>query len=106
MTTQTIDMPEGELIVRLPGGRLLHVWAHDCPSCSSVDVWTQTSDLREHAVSENTGDETRAPLGIMAITNGQRRCLEGGYEPTAQSHGYPTHSTAVLVWNDRTEVQA
>lgn len=97
----TVDYGADGVAVRLPDGRTLHVWHHHCAECTSVDVWLTTADGREHAVSANTGDRTRAPFGLFTFAGGARHEMASGADAGAEHcHGRAAQGTAVLVWRD------
>lgn len=80
-------------------GRTIHLWLHECDSCVSLDVWTDRG--RDHeAISDGTGDETRAPLGVFTIVKGAGHKLNTGLDPLPGSAGRSPTATAMLVWND------
>lgn len=90
----------GEHEFFLPDGRKLHLYVHTCDECTSLDVWT-TRGREVEEVSINTGDTTRAPVGLMPWINGQRVRVPG---PAVDgSHGWPAVATATLVWHDEKE---
>lgn len=88
-----------EHMVISTNGRTIHLWLHECPSCCSLDVWTDRGlDVEE--ISATTGDETRAPLGLFTIVKGAGHQLDTGLAPVHGSQGRPPLTTAHLVWND------
>lgn len=103
MTTIDYD-PEGT-VIRLPSGRTLHVWHHDCEHCTSVDVWTEDGQPT-HPLTDNgekcwpTAAEQRAPFGMFAMAGG-RRFKSGGVDAVPCTNTYPALTTAMLVWSDR-----
>ena len=81
----------------LPDGRKLHLYVHHCDECTSVDVWT-TRGREVEAISRNTGDTARAPMGAMPWLNGTRPKLDA--QPCEGSHGWPAVGSMTLVWDD------
>ena len=95
--------PEGTAI-RLPDGRVAHLWHHDCGTCTSLDVWT--TDGAEHVFTVNgehreTADNTRAPMGVFTMSAGSRHEMAGGADPEpVVPFGRATQSTVILLWKD------
>ncbi len=82
----------------LPDGRKLCLYVHHCESCTSVDVFTDRGNEVEE-VAENTGDTSRAPMGVMLWRNGNRPAPPE-LTPVEGSHGWPAVSTITVVWKD------
>lgn len=87
-----------------PGGRRVYLWPHHCDDCSSLDVWT-TRGRELEQLSADTGDTTRAPVGLFAMANGRRATLAaegaaGAWPADPSSRGWPAASTVALIWQD------
>jgi hypothetical protein len=80
-------------------GRTIHLWLHECENCVSLDVWTDRG-RDDEPISANTGDLTRAPIGVFTIVQGARHNLQTGKPPIDGSCGRQPLSTAMLVWLD------
>ena len=105
MATSIDYDPEGTTIV-LPDGRTLHVWHHDCESCTSVDVWTTDGKDHDGEVTVNgdvrrTSAEDRAPFGLFTMAGGSRWEMAGGADPLpVVPFKRATQTTAILLWQD------
>jgi hypothetical protein len=74
-----------ELTIGLPGGDVLHLWAHDCPHCKSVDLWRTTA---EDADAGNAEAER-----LTNDTFGFRGWRDGRSTP------HVDQSTTILIWD-------
>jgi hypothetical protein len=81
----------------LPDGRTLHLLVMDLRgNHTCVDVYTTRG--RDHEqISTQTGDATRAPMGMFAWRNGQRFKIEADADP--DSHEWPAVSCVSLLWD-------
>jgi hypothetical protein len=97
--------PEGTAI-RLPDGRVAHLFHHHCESCTSLDVYTTTPGRPEHRVTVNgehrkTGDDTHAPMGMFGFAGGSRWEMAGGADDSPLvPYNRATLTTAVMIWSD------
>lgn len=108
----TTALNPGKREFTLPDGRTLHLWVMTLDDHVCVDIWTTRGREREQ-VSLNTGDLTRAPMGMFAWCNGWRRAVEpasAGLMPTGdeiapfavipgETHDWPGISTVSLLWD-------
>jgi hypothetical protein len=85
-------------------GRVLKVWIADLMGHTCVDI-NSTRGREVEPISENTGDPTRAPMGLFYWRNGHRGkptaepgCLPT-FEPVEGSVGWPAVGTVSLVWD-------
>jgi hypothetical protein len=91
-------LPADEKVtLELEDGRQVHLWLHDCESCTSLDVWTTRGNEVEE-ISAHTGDKSRAPMGLFAWRDGFRRTVDA--EPMEGSHKWPAVGTVTLIWHD------
>lgn len=94
--TTAIEIEPGEEYVFRLGGRTVHLWAHSCETCASLDVWTDRG-RDDETVSMNTGDTSRAAVGVARWRNGRR--YGGSARPEAGSASWPAYSTVNLIWD-------
>lgn len=84
-------------------GRKVFLYLHECPSCVSLDVYTERGRSPE-VVSSGTGLPQAAPVGVFAWRQGTRTVPgDGTVAPEEGSHRWPAFQAVTLVWNDGKE---
>lgn len=113
MTPDGMRLAPGKHQFVLPDGRKLYLRVYDHQKDHTcVDIWT-TRDRDDEEISRNTGDTSKAPMGMFAWRNGCRYTLggaglpvEGAVEPDPDSHGWPAVSCVSLLWDQNEEGRA